>query len=76
MNPVHAGVAKNTKNVADSNIASGKRSDGMATTPDAHGLNGLLLETVSGSLATARDVWPDAQISAVSDAWRDISRTG
>jgi len=37
--------------------------------PDAHGLNLLLVETVSGSLAKVRDVWPDAQISAVSDAW-------
>jgi hypothetical protein len=37
--------------------------------PDAHGLNLLLVETVFGSLAKVRDVWPDAQISAVSDAW-------
>ena len=69
-------VAKNTKNVVDSNIASGKRSDGLATAPDAHGLNLLLLETVSGSLATVRQAKPDAQISTASDAWGDLSRIG
>jgi len=63
MNPAPVGVVKNIKNVADSNSASGKRSDGMAMDPDARDLKLLLLERAPGSLAKVRDIWPEAQIS-------------